>query len=174
MGSRRDARTAGYMPKKMPTNALNANAPSDTDGSQIDAQTLCARLRVYHRRDKLREKADRVRKTRAERDADQPAQTRNGSRFDQELQQNVAAFRADGLANADLPRSLRHRHEHDVHDADAAHEQGQPGYRAENDAENRQNLVDAVENVLLAVHMEAGNVVVAAHQVLPYLIHRHD
>src|SRR5262249_585304 len=46
--------------------------------------------------------------------------------FDQELPQDVAVARADGLPDADLARALRHRDQHDVHDADAAHEQRYP------------------------------------------------
>ena len=51
----------------------------------------------------------------------------NAGGFDQELQQDRPAFGADGFADADLARPLRHRDEHDVHDADAADEQRQPG-----------------------------------------------
>src|SRR5262249_16662832 len=40
--------------------------------------------------------------------------------FDEELKGDVAAFGAEGAANADLARALGHRREHDVHDADAA------------------------------------------------------
>ncbi len=47
--------------------------------------------------------------------------------FDQELQQHVAAAGADGQAQADLARPLGDRHQHDVHDADAADEQRHAG-----------------------------------------------
>ena len=46
---------------------------------------------------------------------------RNG--FDEELQQHLAGRRADCQSDADLAGSLGHRDEHDVHDADASHEQ---------------------------------------------------
>ena len=59
----------------------------------------------------------------AEREADQAAEQAQHERLEQELQQDVMALRADGLADADLARPLRHGHEHDVHDADAADEQ---------------------------------------------------
>ena len=40
--------------------------------------------------------------------------------LEQELQQDLAAARAERLADADLARALLHVDEHDVHDADAA------------------------------------------------------
>ena len=48
------------------------------------------------------------------------ASTRNCAR-------DVRAGGADGEADADLARPLGHRHEHDVHDADAADEEGDAG-----------------------------------------------
>ena len=46
-------------------------------------------------------------------------------------EQDVAAVRADGHADADLARALGHAHEHDVHDPDAADEERDAGDRAE-------------------------------------------
>ena len=37
---------------------------------------------------------------------------------------NIASFSSDGFADTDLAGPLRHRHQHDVHDADAADDQG--------------------------------------------------
>ena len=48
-------------------------------------------------------------------------------RFDQELQQHVAALGADRHPQADLARPLGHRHQHDVHDADAADDERDAG-----------------------------------------------
>jgi hypothetical protein len=45
-------------------------------------------------------------------------------RLHQELAQDVAPPRAQGLAHADLADALGHRDEHDVHDHDAAHRSG--------------------------------------------------
>ena len=44
--------------------------------------------------------------------------------FDQKLRQDVFAARAHGFANADLFRAFSHRDQHDVHDNDAADNQG--------------------------------------------------
>src|SRR5947208_16808238 len=55
--------------------------------------------------------------------ADDSAKKRQGHRFEQELISNVAAARAQRLANADFCRALSNAHQHDVHDPDAAHHQ---------------------------------------------------
>ena len=47
--------------------------------------------------------------------------------LDQELRQHVGAAGAHRHADADLARALGHRHQHDVHDADAAHQQRDAG-----------------------------------------------
>ena len=45
----------------------------------------------------------------------------------QELPEDVAPPRPDREPDADLARALGHGHEHDVHDADAADQQGDAG-----------------------------------------------
>ena len=60
-------------------------------------------------------------------DADQAAEDGQRDRLDQELRQDVAAARADRLADADLARPLADRHEHDVHDPDAADDERDRG-----------------------------------------------
>ncbi len=49
-----------------------------------------------------------------------PGDEGEGEAFEQELREDVAAARAEGLEQADLARALGDRDEHDVHDADAA------------------------------------------------------
>ena len=61
------------------------------------------------------------------RDADHAADGAERDGFDQELQEDVAAARADGHADADLARPLGHADEHDVHDADAADDERDAG-----------------------------------------------
>ena len=63
--------------------------------------------------------------------ASRAAGDRGYDALEQELQQDRAAPRAERLADADLPRPLGHRHEHDVHDADAADRQRQHADEAE-------------------------------------------
>ena len=64
-------------------------------------------------------------------DADQPAKSREYDRFYQKLQQHLALQGADGKADADLPRPLGDRHQHDVHDADATHQQAHCRHRTQ-------------------------------------------
>ena len=52
-----------------------------------------------------------------------PPTAGEGDGFERELQQDVALARADGFAHADLARALGDRNQHDVHHADAAHDQ---------------------------------------------------
>src|SRR3546814_191782 len=61
--------------------------------------------------------------------SDLPAQAGQHDGLDQELHQHFARDRADGEADADLPRALRYRNQHDVHDADAADQQGNRRHR---------------------------------------------
>ena len=48
-------------------------------------------------------------------------------RLDQELKQDVEAAGADGEPQADFARPLGHRHQHDVHDPDAADDERDAG-----------------------------------------------
>lgn len=58
---------------------------------------------------------------------DDAAEDREDAGFAEELEHDVPPLGADGLANADLARTLGHRDEHGVHDADASDEQGYGG-----------------------------------------------
>ena len=50
----------------------------------------------------------------------QPADRREQCRLDKELSCDIALFRAEGAADADLTRSFRDGGKHDIHDADPA------------------------------------------------------
>src|SRR5207247_1210222 len=63
----------------------------------------------------------------AERDANPSAEQAEDDRFEEDLQQHIAPARADGHAQADLARPLGDRHQHDIHDPDAAHQQRHAG-----------------------------------------------
>ena len=58
-----------------------------------------------------------------EQDADETAEGGKHHGLHQELQQHFALQGADGQTDADLPGAFGHRDQHDVHDADAAHQQ---------------------------------------------------
>jgi hypothetical protein len=59
------------------------------------------------------------------------ADHRQHHRFGEELAQDVALAGAGGHADADFAGALAHGHQHDVHHADAAHQQRDRGNRAE-------------------------------------------
>src|SRR5688500_8556503 len=72
-------------------------------------------------------RGDALREGDAERDADERADGAQRGRLDEELRHDVAPARAERLADADLPRPLGHRDEHDVHDDDRPDEQPEGG-----------------------------------------------
>src|SRR5262245_28547232 len=66
---------------------------------------------------------DGVRTADSQHDPSQAPDQRQRDRLNQELHEDVARAGAYGHSQADLPRTLGHRDEHDVHDSDAAHHQ---------------------------------------------------
>ena len=67
--------------------------------------------------------------------AEHPEQTTeegDGHRLDEELDQDVRLAGADRLADADLARPFGHRYQHDVHDADAADQEGDADHAGDN------------------------------------------
>ena len=96
----------------------------------------------------LQQRVHRPRGAEAERDADGAAGERQDDRLDQELQQHVEVARADRQAQADLARPLGHRHQHDVHDADAADQQRHRG-----DARPAGRSSSSVVDVSIAGHL---------------------
>ena len=67
----------------------------------------------------------------AEGDAEEPAGEAEQRGLDEELAADEPGLRAERLAEADLPDALGDRDQHDVHDADAAHEQRDDGDAAQ-------------------------------------------
>ena len=74
--------------------------------------------------------------------------------LDEELSQHVGAARADRHADADLARPLGHRHEHDVHDADAADEQRDRGNRREQARHHLGRAAHRLGDLRLVAHGE--------------------
>src|ERR1043165_1978332 len=124
-----------------------AEAEGDGDGPE---------RRVHGRQlqQSLEGQARRRREQIAAGDADAAAEAGQDDGLDEELQQDVAAPRADGLADADLPRPLRHGDEHDVHDADAADEKGNADDRAHDYGRRGERFGDHFQNLLLRQHAE--------------------
>ncbi len=79
--------------------------------------------KVARRKLSLLQPTDERRPGKADADTDGPAKNAHHDALHQELGQHIAAPGADGHANADLPGALGDRDQHDVHDADAAHQQ---------------------------------------------------
>ena len=78
--------------------------------------------------------------------------------------------RADGLADADLADALVDAGEHDVHDADAAHQQADGGDDAAAHAGVVNLLVDGLQLVLLGAEAEILNAVMGEHEDIPRLL----
>ena len=108
----------------------------------------------------------------AERDADQAAERRQRHRLDQELDQDVLAPRADRLAQADLARALGHRHQHDVHDADAADQQRDADDRAHHRGDAAEHA--RVDLAHLVLHHDAEVVLVVLGDVVALPQHALD
>src|ERR1041385_1960412 len=97
------------------------------------------------------------------------AGTRGG--LDEELGEDVLLLGANGLADADLPGALGYGDQHDVHNPDAADQEGKARNAAQDETENGEDAADSAEDVLLAVDFKARRVFVMAHEALPYLVH---
>ena len=67
----------------------------------------------------------------AEKHADQSSGHADKDRLDQELSQDIHAFRTDTHTEADLPRTLRHAHVHDIHDTDTTNEKRDTSHRGQ-------------------------------------------
>ncbi len=92
-------------------------------------------------------------------DADHAAHRGQHHRLDQELQQHFAFQRADGQAQADLAGALGDANQHDVHDADAAHQQAHRSHGAE---QSSQHLGRARQRLGQLLRVEDIEVVVVA------------
>src|SRR5512146_1319547 len=95
---------------------------------------------------------------------------RDRHRFGEELPQDVAAPRAQRLADPDLTCALGDRHQHDVHDDDAAHDQGDPHEPRPDGVEDAAELVPERQHPLRRLHDEI--VVLARAQVAAGAHHR--
>src|SRR5579872_5011043 len=71
----------------------------------------------------MREVRDQPRCRQPNHDPDNPTQQRQRHRFHEELREDVTCFSPHRLPQADLASPLGHRHQHDIHDSDAAHNQ---------------------------------------------------
>ena len=78
------------------------------------------------------------------------------TRLDEELDDDAAPLGTNGPADADLPGPFGDGHQHDVHDADAAHQQADGGDTAQNQGDHAHLLVLLLLPGVLLVHLEAA------------------
>ena len=140
IGSSRDALMAGNRPKKMPTLAEkpmpSANDHQGSETGKPESQWTIRPMRA------------------AEEDAEQAADRRQEHRLDQELPEDLAAARAERLADADLARALGDRDHHDRHDADAADHQRDRGDHDEREERRLADLVPDLQDRVLRHQVE--------------------
>ena len=89
-------------------------------------------------------------------DADDAAYSAEHGRLDEELDDDAAPLGTNGPADADLPGPFGDGHQHDVHDADAAHQQADGGDTAQNQGDHAHLLVLLLLPGVLLVHLEAA------------------
>ena len=134
IGSSRLALIAGNMPKTRPTAAEKPNDNATAHGGMAASASGESGIdRNSHRR--------RL----ADGQAHEPADEAQHDGLDEELHEDDARPRADGLAQADLAGPLADADEHDVHDADAADDErdaDDAGGGEGDDAADRADLVD--------------------------------
>src|SRR6185503_4775758 len=102
----------------------------------------------------VREHGDEVAQPEAGDDPDHSADVAQHDRLEQELEQDALRARAERLADADLARPLRHRHQHDVHDADAGHDQGDGADDEGADLDAETDLVELGDQALAVEELE--------------------
>src|SRR6202044_3809168 len=96
--------------------------------------------------------------------------------FDEELQKHVALAGADGEPDSDLARSLGHRHQHDVHDADSSDKQAHRRDGREKCREDQSHCRDDLRNLLEIFDVEIvdlawNDVPGLAHQALDQILY---
>jgi hypothetical protein len=96
-------------------------------------------------------------------DTEKAAQQSHGGGFDQELQHDIVAPRAQRLANADLAGALGDRDQHDVHDDHAAHHQGNGGDADDDSGKHAGDLVEQADEGVIG---EDGEVIFGADRIV--------
>ena len=123
-----------------------------------------------------RQRLDTRRHAPADQDAEQTARSHDGHGFRQKLEQNRAARRADRFQNADLARSLRHRNQHDVGEADAADRQRQRADQSQQHLQRGRHGVDDFHEFVEDDHLQRAFVgrreIMHARQHGPHILDR--
>src|SRR5713226_6212755 len=90
-------------------------------------------LRELHSREQMDDEHSQA-------DSDRSAQQRKERALEEELEQDIAVGRAQGLAEANLARALGYRHQHDVDDTDRAQRQGHQPDATQEPVHSREDL----------------------------------
>jgi len=124
----------------------------------------------------VRAVAQQQRQPGAQRHSDHSSHRAQCHRFDQELQQDVPAFRPNCLSHSNFPRSFRHRHQHDIHHSDAADQQSHRRHRKHQRKNQAADLVPQIPKIIRGKQRKIVRLVVAQSplppQQVPYLLHR--
>ena len=91
-------------------------------------------------------------------DAEDSSRKAHDQRFNQKLQQHVAAAGAYGHAGAYFTGAFGNGNKHDIHDADTAHDKRHAGNGGEQDAQRSRCLVRRVADVGLRAYGETGSI----------------
>ena len=108
-------------------------------------------------------------------EVDQPgqaAQHRDHQGFDQNLDEDVGRGGADGFADADFAHALGDARQHDVHDADAAHQQADAGDESAAHPRIMNEVVDLLRPILLGAKREILDALMRAHEHIADLLER--
>src|SRR6266404_3783185 len=161
------AETGNGVEVRCEVRGIVAEEQSDADGDGEPDGDPEIRERCGNRRD---ERAHGGGYSGADQNADGAADQREHHGFQQELQSHIRAARADGFAHANFLGALRYRDEHDVHHADATHQQAD---RTDHGGENHERagqlipqIADEVRRGQLKIVLDAGgNAAEAPHRL---------
>src|SRR3972149_131781 len=92
--------------------------------------------------------------TQPQQDADPPTDQADDHGLDQKLRQDIDPLGSNGLADPYLLGALGDRDQHDVHDTNAAHHQGNPGHQGDDRCDDPEDLVERVDVLFRLVHHE--------------------
>ena len=134
-GSSCAALTAGQTPKKTPIATETVNPVDQRPGG-------------HHGRQRRHQRAYQHGDEDGDGDAQQAAGAGERHGFHQELADDVAAARAHGLAHADFACALGDGDQHDVHDADTAHQQAQSRNRDGHQADEAGDVVELLDDLV--------------------------
>src|SRR5262249_26116079 len=113
----------------------------------------------YNDIDHFRMQARQGRQGIAESDASRAASDAQHNRLRQELQEDIAPPRANGLPEPDFPGPLGDADQHDVHDTYPPDQEGDPDDPRQHDRGNDTQAVECVQELVLRLYTEVVGLV---------------